>query len=157
MEARIGIKTDNLSETAHLLSKILADEFILYTKTLNAHWNVEGDNFYQMHMFYDEQYGQLETIIDKVAERVRALGHYAPATLKLFLELTHFTETTRDENNGNGFIKELLADHEVIIIHLRENIKQIDNEFHDAGTTDFITDLLKTHEKMAWMLRAHCK
>ena len=156
METRIGIKPENLSEAAHLLSKILADEFILYTKTLNAHWNLEGDNFYQMHKFFEEQYEQLAAIIDGIAERIRALGHYAPATLKLFLELTHFTEEINGKNTGNEFIKELLANHEVIIIHLRENIIQIDKEFHDAGTTDFMTGLLKTHEKMAWMLRAHC-
>ncbi|MGA9295061.1 MAG: DNA starvation/stationary phase protection protein [Ignavibacteriaceae bacterium] len=155
MEARIGIKPEHLHETALLLSKVLADEFILYTKTLNAHWNLEGDNFYPMHKFFEEQYEQSAAIIDGVAERIRTLGHYAPATLKLFLELTHFTEEINGKNNANGFIEGLLADHEVIIIHLRENIIQIDNEFHDAGTSDFITGLLKTHEKMAWMLRAH--
>jgi starvation-inducible DNA-binding protein len=155
MEPRIGIKPESLSETALLLSKILADEFILYTKTRNAHWNIEGDNFYQMHKFFEDQYEQLDLIIDEVAERIRILGHYAPATLKLFLELTHFIEELNGQDNSSNFIKELLADHEVIIIHLRENIIQIDNEFRDAGTGDFITGLLKTHEKIAWMLRAH--
>jgi starvation-inducible DNA-binding protein len=155
MEPRIGIKTENLNAIALLLSKILADEFILYTKSRNAHWNVEGNNFYVMHKFLEKQYEQLDTIIDEVAERIRMIGHYAPGTVKQFLDLTHFVESIRDKNNGNGFIKELLADHEVIIIHLRENIIQLDVEFHDAGTSDFITGLLKTHEQMAWMLRAH--
>lgn len=156
MDTRIGVKPQYLRETALLLSKVLADEFILYTKTRNAHWNIEGDNFYQLHKFFEEQYKQLDTIIDDIAERTRALGHYAFAAIKQFLDLTHFTET-KDRNTSNDFIKELLADHEVIIIHLRENIIYIDNEFHDAGTSDFITGLLKNHEKMAWMLRAHCK
>jgi starvation-inducible DNA-binding protein len=56
-----------------------------------------------------------------------------------------------------GFIKSLLADHETIIIHLRENINRYADEWKDAGTSDFITGLMETHEKMAWMLRAHLK
>ncbi len=155
MEPRIGVELEDLNETARLLSEILADEFILNTNTRNANWNFEGDNFNEMHKFFEEQYEQLDIIIDGIAERIRILGHYAPATLKLFLELTHFAEAI-DRDNDYGFIKELLAEHEIIIIHLRENIIQMDNEFHDAGTSNFITGLLKTHEKMAWMLRAQC-
>ena len=155
MEPRIGVELENLNETAKLLSEILADEFMLNTNTRNANWNFEGDNFYEMHKFFEEQYEQLDIIIDDIAERIRNLGRYVPATLKLFLELTHFAEAI-DRDNGNGFIKELLAEHEIIIIHLRENIIQIDNEFHDTGTSNFITGLLKIHEKMAWMLRAQC-
>ena len=155
MDTRIGVKPEYLQESALLLSKVLADEFILYIKTRNAQWNIEGNNFYQLHKFFEEQYEQLDTIVDEIAERIRNLGHYAPAALKQILELTHFTEEASGRNSN--FIKELLDEHEIIIIHLRENIIQIDNELHDAGTSDFITDLLKTHEKMAWMLRAHCR
>ena len=154
MDTRIGVEPEYLQESALLLSKVLADEFILYIKTRNAQWNFEGNNFYQLHKFFEEQYEQLNTIVDEVAERIRNLGHYAPAALKQILELTHFTEETSGRNSN--FIKELLDEHEVIIIHLRENIIRIDNELHDAGTSDFITNLLKTHEKMAWMLRACC-
>ncbi|MNG26750.1 DNA protection during starvation protein 2 [compost metagenome] len=85
------------------------------------------------------------------------MGHYTPATLKDFLALTHLTEELQEKNDSNGFIKELLLDHESIIIYLRENINNIANEFQDAGTSDFITGLVETHEKMAWMLRAHLK
>ncbi len=155
MDTRVGVKPEYLQESALLLSKVLADEFILYIKTRNAQWNIEGNNFYQLHKFFEEQYEQLDTIVDEIAERIRNLGHYAPAALKQILELTHFTEEASGRNSN--FIKELLDEHEIIIIHLRENIIQIDNELHDAGTSDFITDLLKTHEKMAWMLRAHCR
>jgi len=85
------------------------------------------------------------------------LGHYAPATLKSFLDLTHISERLHEQNDGDGFIKELLSDHESLIIHLRENIDIFANELKDLGTSDFITGLLETHEKMAWMLRAHLK
>ena len=95
--------------------------------------------------------------MDDVAERIRALGHYAPATLKSYLELTHLSEQSRSANDGAGFVRELLGDHESIIIRLRENINQFANDLHDAGTSDFITGLMEKHEKMAWMLRAQLK
>ncbi len=157
MEAKIGIKQDNLSAVAHLLGKILADEFVLYTKTRKAHWNVEGADFYNKHIFFEKQYGELEQIIDDVAERIRTLGHFPPASLKEFLALTHLSETSRGKNDSAGFIKELLGDHESILIHLRENIDDYANALMDAGSSDYITGLMETHEKMAWMLRAHLK
>ncbi|RYE12256.1 MAG: DNA starvation/stationary phase protection protein, partial [Sphingobacteriaceae bacterium] len=66
-------------------------------------------------------------------------------------------EQTREKNNSQGFITELLADHESMIIILREHIKSFGSQFHDAGNADFITGLMKTHEKMAWFLRSHIK
>ncbi|ACU57818.1 Dps family protein [Chitinophaga pinensis] len=157
MEPNIGIKKDNLSSVAHELMKILADEFVLYTKTRNAHWNVEGPDFHSKHVFFEAQYEELDEIMDSVAERIRSIGHYSPATLKEYLSLTHLTEKSRSANDGAGFIRELLSDHESIIIHLRENVNRFANEWHDLGTSDYITGLMETHEKMAWMLRAHLR
>ena len=155
MKASIGIKPANLQAVAMELSKLLADEFILYTKTRNAHWNVEGADFHSMHIFFEQQYEQLDEVMDGVAERIRQLGHYAPATLQSFLSLTHLTEKLGERNDSPGFIKELLTDHENIIIFLRENINKFANEYGDAGTSDYITGLMEEHEKMAWFLRAH--
>src|ERR1700748_1736272 len=121
MNASIGITPANLQAVASEMSKLLAEEFVFYTKTRNAHWNVEGPDFHTKHVFFEEQYEQLDDIMDSVAERIRQLGHYAPATLKAFLGLTHLTEQLGERNDGPGFIKELLIDHENIIIFLREN------------------------------------
>ena len=157
MLTKIGIKEENLAAVAYSLSQILADEFVLFTKTKKAHWNVEGPDFHSKHLFFESQFQQLDNIIDTVAERIRTLGHYAPGSLKEYLELTHLSEQSRKSNDSNGFIKELLADHESILIHLRENINRFGTVLHDLGSSDYITGLLETHEKMAWMLRAHLK
>ena len=155
MEAQIGISQVHLAEVAHSLGKILADEYILYTKTRKAHWCVTGHDFHSKHLFFESQYHQLEEIIDDVAERIRTLGHFPPATLSGFLQLTHLSEQTRESNDSLGFIKTLLADHESILIHLRQNINGYANTLKDAGSSDYITGLMEKHEKMAWMLRAH--
>lgn len=157
MKTSIGIKNENLAKVAGVLVQILADEFVLYTKTKKAHWNVEGADFYNKHLFFEAQYEQLDDIIDSLAERIRMLGHYAPATLREYLALTHLSETHLESNDSLTYMKELLSDHESILIHLRENIENFAVEFHDAGTSDYITGLLETHEKMAWMLRSHLK
>jgi starvation-inducible DNA-binding protein len=155
MNTNIGIADKNRKAVGAELTKLLADEFLLYTKTRNAHWNIEGKDFHSIHVFFESQYEQLDEVMDSVAERIRQLGHYAPATLKEFLSLTHLTEKLSEKNNSQGFIRELLADHESIIIFLRENINRFADNFNDAGTSDFITGLMEEHEKMAWMLRAH--
>ena len=153
MKANIGLTPENSQAVANELAKILADEYVLSTKTRNAHWNVEGADFYDKHKLFELQFGQLDEFIDSIAERIRSIGHYAPATLKGFLELTQLTEMTREKNDSQGFINELLNDHEAVIINLRENIHRFADEFKDVGSSDFITGLMESHEKMAWFLR----
>ncbi len=137
------------------LAKLLSDEYILFTKTKNAHWNVEGADFYEKHKFFEVQFEQLHQIIDDVAERIRSLGHYSSSTLKSFLELTHLSEKREDKNDSTTFISELLADHESIIIYCHENIHRFANDYKDVCSSHFTICLLERHEKMAWLLRAH--
>ena len=92
-----------------------------------------------------------------MAERIRQLGHYAPASLKSFLMLTHLTEQESGGNDSLGLIRGLLQDHESIIEFIRGNIDEFQTAHKDAGTSDFVTGLLEKHEKIAWMLRAHLK
>ena len=155
MKTQIGIKPEDSVKIAESLNILLADEHILYIKTRNAHWNVEGIDFISKHLFFEEQYEQLDEIIDSLAERIRSIGHYVEANFQGFLNLTHLTEKISEKNDSASFIKDLLADHESIIICLRENIDRYANKLHDQGSSDFITGLLKEHEKAAWMLRAH--
>lgn len=157
MNIQIGITEVHRQSVADELVKILADENVLYVKTKNAHWNIEGPDFYEKHTFFESQFAQLDEAIDNVAERIRSLGHYAPATLKSYLSLTHLTEQTREKNDSKGFITELLSDHQSVIIILREHIRSFADDFHDAGTADFITGLMEKHEKMSWFLRSHLK
>lgn len=155
MKTNIGITPENRQAVSEQLAKLLADEYVLYTKTRNAHWNVEGADFLSKHKFFEEQYGLLEGFIDSVAERIRKIGHYAPATLKNFLALTHLTEYSERKNDSLGYIKDLLTDHETIIEFIRGNINPIADEYGDAGTSDYLTGLMEEHEEMAWILRAH--
>jgi starvation-inducible DNA-binding protein len=155
--AEIGIAVQDSQKVCDHLIKLLADENVVYVKTKNAHWNVEGSDFYEKHKFFESQIDQLDIIIDQVAERIRSIGHYVPATLQSYLSLSQLTERPYTQNDSMSYMKELLSDHESIIITLRGYIKPFANEYGDAGSCDFITGLMEEHEKMAWFLRSHLK
>ena len=155
MKPNIDIKDKNLEEIANILNTLVADEYVLYTKTRNAHWNVEGPYFMQLHKFFESQYEELDEIIDKVAERVRSAGHYSLGKLKDFLNVTRLSENTNKPGDSKHLIQALLKDHESIICNLRRELVIINDTHGDAATSDFITGIMEQHEKMAWMLRAH--
>ncbi|WP_292008386.1 DNA starvation/stationary phase protection protein [Chryseobacterium sp.] len=158
MKTQIGINPKQTEGIAEILEPLLADEFLLYLKTRNAHWNIEGPDFHTVHVYFEQLYTELEDVIDEVAERIRKIGHYAPATMKEYLELTHLSEKRENKNNSLSYIKDLLSDHEAIIMYLRGSIDQINEKFeYDYGTSDFLTTLMEQHEKTAWMLRSHLK
>jgi starvation-inducible DNA-binding protein len=154
MKIEIGITESNRKEVVMRLEKLLADEFVLCTKTKSAYWNVEGPDFYEKHLLFEGQFALLDTFIDKLAERIRTLGHYTSTTLKQILEITHLTETNSGGNSSLDLIKELLMDHETIIIYCRENIHVFGETYKDLGTADLLTGLMEEHEKMAWFLRS---
>lgn len=155
MKPNIEIAANHLKGVALLLNTVLADEYVLYTKTRNAHWNIQGQNFIELHKFFESQYDALDIIIDDVAERVRALGHFALGSLKDFTEITRLSDHNQDFTDQNHIIQTLLDDHEATIRSLRNDVALIAEKHSDVGTADFMTGLMEQHEKMAWMLRAH--
>ncbi len=153
----IGISDKNRKAIADQLSKILADEFVLYSKTLNAHWNIEGHDFHAAHLYLETLYNEQQEIVDTVAEKIRTVGHYVPAQLEQYLKLTQLKEKAFDKNDSQSLFAELLKDHESIIISLRESITPIADKLKAEGISDYITGLMEYHQKTAWMLRAHLK
>jgi starvation-inducible DNA-binding protein len=156
MEVNIGISQKNRQAVALALNKLLADEHILYNKTRNYHWSIEGPSFMEFHKLYESQYTALAETIDQIAERIRTIGHFAEGRLKELIKLASLEEPEAPTNQAEQ-IKNLEADHETIIHNLRKLIKDFDEKYKDAGSADFVTGLLKDHEKMAWMLRSYLR
>lgn len=154
-KANIGISEESKQAVSDQLSKILADEFIIYSKLLNAHWNVEGPDFHSVHIFLETLYNQQQANIDDTAEKIRSLGHYVSGQLNKYLELTNLLDAAPAKNDSKTIYADLLEDYESIIIFLRENIKLFEEEFKVVGITDFTTSLMEQHMKTAWMIRAH--
>ena len=143
-------------KVAEILSQLLADESILYLKTRNAHWNVEGPDFKTVHVYFEELYTELQVVIDDVTEKIRTKQYYAPATMSEYLELTQLKEERKEKYDSLTFIEELLKDHETICESLNKAIQEIE-EYPDVATSDYLTGLLEQHQKTAWMLRSHLK
>ncbi|HEU4369843.1 MAG TPA: DNA starvation/stationary phase protection protein [Methylomirabilota bacterium] len=154
MTVNIGIPDDNRQRVVALLNTLLADEYLLYTKTRNFHWNVTGPQFNDLHKFFEAQYEALDEAIDEVAERARALGGRAFGTLEEFRASARLGEKPGTVPAARDMLATLLADHEAVIRTLREDITAVTERHQDVGTGDFLTGLLEAHEKAAWMLRS---
>lgn len=155
MMPKIGITEKNLEKATNLLSVVLSDEMTLYVKTRKFHWNVAGPSFMELHKLFEEQYTQLELIIDEVAERIGKLGGKTIGTMNEFSKLTRIKENPNKYPVQKSMLSELLADHETVIAELRKDIDKSDEENHDAGTADLLTGILQQHETIAWVLRRY--
>ncbi|HTL47572.1 MAG TPA: DNA starvation/stationary phase protection protein [Verrucomicrobiae bacterium] len=155
MKPDIGLQGKNREGSVEILNKLLADEYVLYTKTRNYHWNVVGPDFSELHKFFEAQYEELDEIIDETAERARALGGLAFGTLKEFLKATRLSEAPGEQPSAKTMIDNLLKDHEAVIQQLRGDVQTTGEKYGDMGTQDFLTGLMEQHEKMAWMLRSY--
>ncbi len=155
MKPRIGIADDQRSATVNILNALLADEFVLYTKTRGYHWNVVGPQFSELHKLFETQYEQLDEVIDQVAERARALDGRAFGTLAEFSQHSRLKERPGEAPPARDMIADLLSDHETLIRQLRQDADTVAGKYSDTGTNDFLVGLMEDHEKTAWMLRAH--
>jgi starvation-inducible DNA-binding protein len=152
MKPDISLSEEQCNSGVKILNTLLSDEYVLYTKTRNYHWNVTGPQFNDLHKFFEEQYTELSAVVDDTAERARSLGGWALGTLKEFSQQTRLTEHPDQYPQAREMIANLLADHETIVRQLRNDLETAE-QHHDMGTNDFLTGLLAKHEKMAWMLR----
>ena len=152
MRATLGTEAEQRPGVVRALELLLADEFVLYTKTRNYHWNVTGPRFNDLHKFFEAQHEELDGIVDEVAERGRALGERALGGLSDFLKAASLKDEA-GKPRADAMLLNLLKDHEAIIRGLRKNLEACAT-LGDMGTSDFLTGLMERHEKMAWMLRA---
>ena len=119
MELNIGIDAKHREEIATGLSRLLADSYTLYLKTHNYHWNVTGPQFNTLHLMFEQQYTELSTAVDEIAERIRALGVKAPGSYSAFAGLTSIAEGTGNES-AEDMIRELVKGQETVARTARE-------------------------------------
>ena len=150
-----GISARDRAAIAAGLSRLLADTYVLYLKTHNFHWNVEGPMFQTLHLMFMEQYTETWNAIDLVAERIRSLGHYAPGTYKEYLGLARIKETA-GVPRAEHMVKLLIEGQEAVVKTARE-VLPVAESADDQPTLDLLTQRMQVHEKNAWMLRSLLK
>ena len=152
----IWINDDNISSIVSILERTLATENVINLKIRKYHWNVEGENFNDLHKFFEELYESSDENIDDIAERIRMLWTYTKASFKEYLDLSLVSEDESLSWDYKSMVSNLLKDKEAIIVSMRENIERL-WDLWDIGTEDFLTGLIQKHEKDAWMLRSILK
>lgn len=134
------------------LAKLLADTYAVYLKTHGYHWNVRGPNFSQLHTLFMAQYTEMWTAIDEVAERIRALGEFAPQGYGAFGNLSSIKDG--DPSKGaEEMLKDLIASQETLVGTLYA-ILPLAQQAGDEVSASLISDRLTAHEKHVWMLRS---
>jgi starvation-inducible DNA-binding protein len=151
-EIEIGINASDRAAIADGLGMLLADTYALYLKTQSFHWNVTGPMFRALHEMFEEQYLELAGAVDKVAERIRALGHTAPGSFSQFSKLTSIDEEAGTPGSEE-MVRQLVAGHEAVVRTARNAFATADSA-EDQVTQDLLTERMQVHEKQAWMLRS---
>jgi starvation-inducible DNA-binding protein len=152
MDMDIGISEQDRHAIVDGLSRLLADTYTLYLKTHNFHWNVTGPMFQTLHLMFETQYTELADAVDVIAERIRALGSFAPGTYGDFARLSTINEPD-GVPNAQEMIRQLVQDQEAVIRTARSMFKVLE-QANDEPTADLLTQRMQIHEKTAWMLRS---
>ncbi len=149
----IGIGNNARREISDGLARVLADSFLLYAKTHSYHWNVKGPNFRSLHLLFEEQYNEIWSAIDDIAERIRALGFDAPGSYAAMAKLATIEE--HDEvPDAKEMVEDLVRGNEALMKTIRAAMPAM-QEASDEASFDLMVQRLSAHEKGAWMLRSH--
>ena len=140
---------------AAALNSLLANEFTLFTKTLNYHWNVTGPRFHSLHNFLEEQYHELLEVMDRIAERVRVLDEVPISTVEKMNSCKEIKENNGSSLTSSQMMEDLLQTN----LYIQESIKNtVSSNKHlgkDPGTEDFLVGLLQKHEMISWKMKSH--
>lgn len=150
----IGIEQDQRRKVAQQISKFLSSTSLLNTKTQYYHWNVTGRDFNSLHNLFEEQYQDLRSAADEIAERTRALGYFTPGTFSEFLRLSELSEDKQIPKNAEQMVENLMRDHESCSRQAKEVLK-IAEAADDEATADLMVERMRVHDKAAWMLRSY--
>jgi len=152
VKVNIGIDEQHRKQIAAGLKNLLADSYTLYLQTHYFHWNVTGEHFRDFHLMFEEQYTELAVAVDDIAERIRALGVFAPGTYKSFASLSAIEEV-EEIPDALEMVKILTRAHEQVVLTSRKVLKTA-QEAEDESSASLVSDRMRVHEKTAWMLRA---
>ncbi len=148
----IEISEEDRKDIVEGLSRLLADTYLLYVKTHNYHWNVTGPMFNTLHLMFEEQYTELSAAVDLIAERIRALGSFAPGTYRQFSQLSTIPEDD-EVPKAKAMIRRLVEGQEAVVRTARSVFPAVEKA-GDEPTADLLTQRMQIHEKTAWMLRS---
>lgn len=150
----IGIPEAKRESLCELLNAHLADTFDLQSQVKQAHWNVKGKDFYQLHLLFDEIAAEVAEFVDLLAERCTSLGGYATGTVRMAAEASSLPEYPTDAVTGPEHVEALTERFALYAARIRRAIEESD-KLGDPTTADLYTEISRTTDKRLWFLEAH--
>lgn len=144
-------KKANVTSLEQVLNREVANLNVLYVKLHNFHWYVKGEQFFTLHVKFEELYDDVTLKMDEVAERLLSIKGSPAATLKEYLELASIQEATGKED-ARGMVQSLIEDFATIVEELTEGI-ELAEQASDHPTADLFIKIRSDLEKNQWMLR----
>jgi starvation-inducible DNA-binding protein len=151
--SNIGLDKGKSKELGVKLNVLLANYSIFYQNTRGYHWNIKGDNFFELHVKFEELYNDLLMKIDEVAERILTLGYSPNHRYSDYLNLSDIEES-KHITDGKIAVNEILESFKSIIKIQRE-ILELSGEAGDEGTNALMSDYIREQEKLVWMYSAY--
>lgn len=150
----VDIPAENRTKINRVLNQHLADSFDLLSQVKQAHWNVKGSDFWQLHKLFDEVAEQAEEWVDEIAERVTALGGYATGTVRMAAASSTLPEFPTDITAGMDYVKAVAGRLAAFTNSARGAIDETD-KLGDADTADLLTEISRSADKYLYFLEAH--
>ncbi len=153
-QTRIDVAPEVRQQMIGVLNQQLAQTLDLYTQAKQAHWNVKGSSFFQLHELFDTAAEDIFEFIDTIAERVTALGGYACGTARMAAANSSLPEYPKDAIDGRQHLEALI---DRFARYAASNRKALDDAQNqgDAATADIFTDVARAADKALWFLEAH--
>lgn len=146
---RIGLDAAKAKVLGDKLNVLLSNLQVLYINTRGFHWNIKGDNFFELHLKFEELYTDLQLKIDEVAERILTLGHVPDHSYSEYLRHAKIKEVV-NQGNGKEALKSVMDSLSILLEEERE-ILQLAADANDEGTNALMSDYIRQQEKLVWM------
>lgn len=145
-----------MSNTVNTMKTVLVNTFEMYFKAHGMHWNIEGINFSELHLFFGDLYDELHDSVDTIAEQIRALDSYVEYGCKSFSDIGNVPSSNIFGNNANKMLNDLLVANTIVVASLNSAFKEAIKD-NNQGLANFIADRLDKHAKHAWMIKSLLK
>ncbi|OZB16798.1 MAG: DNA starvation/stationary phase protection protein [Marinobacter sp. 34-60-7] len=149
----IGLDTDKTQKLADSLNELLSNYQIFYMNVRGYHWNIKGDNFFELHAKFEELYDDLLLKIDEIAERVLTLGHRPAHAYSTYIEKSDVPER-KDVSDGKEAVGNIVESFGKLIAKQRD-LLTLAGDNQDEGTVALMSDYISQQEKTVWMYRSY--
>ncbi len=153
-DTKIGIDEPERRELIALLNRQMAANLDLYTQAKQAHWNVKGMDFFQLHELFDQLAAAVEPFTDDLAERATALGGVARGTVRMAAGATELAEFPDDAVGGREHL-EVVRDRFAAYAASTRAAIEASADLGDAATEDLFTEIQRVVDEKLYFLESH--